>query len=72
MALFIARFKNVKGRFLVSDHDCPGGYGGQKILNARQEKYGNKPDPASGLYLDEMYRVFSASEVESIKPLRRA
>lgn len=64
--LYIARFKWTKGRYLVTK-DAGGGFGGQKILNARQEKYGNHPDPQSGLYLDEMYRSFSPNDVESLK-----
>lgn len=72
--LFIAKFKRAKGRYLVqSDSDyavC--GYEGQKILNKKQEKYGNKPDPQTGLYLDEMWRSFGCDEVTSIKPFKKS
>lgn len=66
--LYIAKFKNVPGKYLVSGDTGPG-YQGQKILDARQEKFGNKPDSPSGFYLDEKSRMFSASEVESIERL---
>jgi hypothetical protein len=67
---YIARFKHAPGRYLV-EHEGGGSYGGQKIMNRRQEKYGNHPDPATGLYLHEMYRCFSTSELISIKPFVR-
>lgn len=64
---FIARFAHAKGRYLV-EREAGGYYGGQRIHDARQARYGNRPDPATGLYLNEMYRSFSASELVSIRP----
>lgn len=51
--------------------------GGQKIIGApgqaayeRQvSRYHNRPDPETGLMLNEMYRTFSAGELVSIRPL---
>lgn len=72
--LFVAKFQGTKGRYLVTDEG--GTYGGQKIRDARQEKYGNKPDEYTGLYLDENYRIFGKWEVVSIRefvpPVRQA
>lgn len=51
--------------------------GGQRIIGApgtaayeRQvTRYCNRPDAATGLMLDEMYRTFIGSAIVSIKPL---
>ena len=67
---FVARFRLTKGRYLVEE-EAPGCYGGQRILDRRQEKHGNPPDPATGLYLHEMYRSFMGSELVSITPFTR-
>lgn len=67
---YVARFKGTKGRYLVAE-EAPGSYGGQRILDRRQEKYGNPPDPATGLYLHEAYRSFDAREVVRIQPFVR-
>ncbi len=42
--LFIAKLNNAKGRFLLSGEKGQGGFDGWKIHDARQAKYGNKPD----------------------------
>lgn len=70
--LYIATFKSATGRYLVEDlaqtwAEAGRAYGGQRIADARQEKYGNHPDPVSGLYLYESYRTFSASDLKSIR-----
>ena len=66
---FVARFAHTRGRYLVEQE--AGGYGGQRIMDRRQEKHGNKPDPSTGLYLHEMYRWFGPNEVTHIKPFTR-
>lgn len=66
MAHYIARFRNVKGRWLV-EREGQSIYGGQRIATARQAKYGSLPDRETGLYLYESYRTFSAGEIESLK-----
>jgi hypothetical protein len=65
---FIAKLKTAKGRFLLSGERGQGGFDGWKIHDARQAKYGNKPDPDTGLYLNEMHRYISESDIASIKP----
>lgn len=65
MKLYIARFKHAKGRYLVTTDGY--GFQGQKIASARQERYGNKPDPVSGLYLYESHCMFGRDELVSLK-----
>lgn len=67
---FVARFQYARGRYLV-EHVGPHMYEGQRILDRRQENYDNKPDAETGLYLNEMCRVFDARELVSIKPFVR-
>jgi hypothetical protein len=63
--LFVARFKGAPGRYLVSsDADS---YSGQRILDRRQLAHGNLPDRRTGLFLNEMTRTFSLSDLLSIR-----
>jgi hypothetical protein len=76
--LYVATFKNTKGRYLVWAEMYAGSdevfcYSGQRIMDRRQlTKHGNPPDPETGLWLNEQYRVFSASELVSRKPAPKA
>lgn len=65
MKLYVATFKNARGRYLVER--AGNGYEGQKIHDARQEKYGNKPDSETGLYLGEMWRWHATEDLKSLK-----
>jgi hypothetical protein len=69
--LFIARFTNAPGRYLVTSE---GGlsYSGRRILDRRQLKHGNLPDRKTGLFLDEMGRSFSSIDLASIRRAPRA
>lgn len=63
---YIATFHGVKGRWLVE----PDGYGysGQRIANTKQQaKYGNHPDPYTGLVLYESYRMFGARQIKTLR-----
>lgn len=72
---YVARFRNVPGRYLV-ESEGTGVYGGQKIIGTpgtaayrtQVERYGNAPDRVTGLMLHESYRTFSAHEIVSIRP----
>jgi hypothetical protein len=66
---YIAKFRGAKGRYLV-EREGAGYYGGQRIRDRRQEKYGNPPDAATGLYLDESYRSFSGHDLVTLKPFK--
>ena len=63
--LFVATFKSAKGRYLVSFDGT--GYAGQRIADSRQLKYGNPPDSQTGLWLNEMWRTFSSSDLLTIR-----
>jgi len=66
---FIAKFSGCNGRYAVNRDGF--GYEGQRVLDKRQEKYGNKPD-SQGLYLDEMLRWFDGAQLLSLKPIAAA
>jgi hypothetical protein len=70
MDYYIAKFRNVKGRYLVRSEGI-GVYGGQRIADRRQLKYGNQPDPETGLWLYESYRVFGTDELIELRPYKR-
>jgi hypothetical protein len=68
--LFVARFKNAPGRYLVSPEG--GAYSGQRILDARQLKHGNLPDRRTGFWLNELTRLFASTDLLSIHRAPRA
>lgn len=65
---YIAKLKHRTGRYLLSGEIGEGGFDAWKIHDARQAKYGNKPDAHTGLYLNEMHCYVSESDVQSLKP----
>jgi hypothetical protein len=64
---YIATFKYSKWRWFVTE--TGGGYEGVRIHDARQLKYGNKPDAETGLFLGEQFGYFGHGEVKTLKIL---